>query len=148
MSELIKVDTDLIVARVCAALKDYPQVAGAYLFGSILELCRPDSDIDLGIVLVAGVKPDSTEGDRLEAAISLRLAPVGGHSFDIVLLNPDKPLFTFKVITEGKLIYIGDNERITDVIEYVSRRYSDLYPRYRRALEEIFAEVMSGGLGP
>jgi len=110
-----------------------------------LEACRPDSDLDLGLVLEPGIKPDSLEGDRLEAAIALFLTPVEGHPFDLVLLNPEKPLFAFRVIKEGKLIYCRNWERVTDVIEYVSRRYADLYPRYRNALEEIFAEVMAGG---
>lgn len=148
VGELVKVNLEPVVERVKMVLRDFPQVAGAYLFGSILDPCRTDSDIDLGLVLEPGIKPDSMEGDRLEATIALSLPPVEGHPFDIVLLNPDKPLFVFRVIKDGKLIYCRNMERITDVMEYVSRRYGDLYPRYRIALEEILAEVMDGGFRP
>ncbi|SHI78330.1 hypothetical protein [Desulfofundulus thermosubterraneus] len=75
------------------------------------------------------------------------LPPYEGRPYDIVLLNPERLLFAFRVIKEGKLIYARDMERITDVMEYVSRRYADLYPRYRAALEEIFVGVMAGGPG-
>ncbi|MCS5696474.1 nucleotidyltransferase domain-containing protein [Desulfofundulus thermocisternus] len=147
MTELMRVNLDPVVEQVKAALQNFPRVAGAYLFGSILGPCRPDSDIDLGLILEPGIDPDGIEADRLESAISLLLPPHEGHSYDIVLLNPERPLFAFRVIKEGKLIYARNMERITDVMEYVSRRYADLYPRYRAALEEIFAGVMAGGPG-
>lgn len=145
MGGLVKFDIELIAERVRGVLSSFPQVAGAYLYGSILGDCRPDSDIDLALILEAGIKPDGPEGDRLEAEISMQLPPIGGHSFDLFIINPEKPLFAFKPISQGKLIYSRNQDRVTDVIEYVSRRYADLYPRYRQAMEEIFAEVVSGG---
>ncbi len=138
-------DTDMIIEKVKTVLRDFPEVAGAYLFGSILGHCRPDSDIDLGLVLEGGLTPDSPEGDRLESALAILLPPFRGHRFDITILRPDKPLFAFKVIREGKLVYSRNPDRIADVVEIVSRRYAELYPRYRQALEEIFAEVIAGG---
>ncbi|MGB9661005.1 MAG: nucleotidyltransferase domain-containing protein [Moorellaceae bacterium] len=147
MPALGKIDLDQVVARVQTVLKNFPQVAGAYLFGSSLDLCRPNSDIDLGLVLEPEIKPDSKEGDKLEADIALYLPPVDGHPFDIVLLDPDKPLFTFRVLKKGKLIYCRNMERVTDVVEYVSRRYADLYPRYIRALDEVISEVRESGSG-
>lgn len=148
MAGLVKAKTDLIIERAREVLKGFPQVAGAYIFGSILGDCRPDSDIDLGLILEVGIKPESFEGDRLEAELSMQLPPIGGHAFDVIILNPDKPIFAFKAISEGRLIYSSNQNRVTDVIEYVSRRYADLYPRYRQALEDIFAEVVSGGYRP
>jgi predicted nucleotidyltransferase len=148
VAELIRLNLELIIERIETALRDFPQVAGAYLFGSVLEACRPDSDIDLGLILEPEIKPDSTEGDRLEAAIAFSLPPVEMHPFDLVFLNPEKPIFVFRVIKEGRLIYCRNRDRVTDVIEYVSRRYADLYPRYRTALEEIIGEVMAGELRP
>jgi hypothetical protein len=32
-------------------------------------------------------------------------------------------------------------ERIADVIEYVARRYADIYPRYQQALKGVLDEV-------
>lgn len=145
---LVRVELAPLVERIRAALEDFPQVAGAYLFGSVLGLCRPDSDIDLGLILEPGIRPDGAEGYHLEAAIALCLPPFQGHPFDIVLLDPGKPLFVFRVIKEGKLVYCRNWDRVTDVMEFVSRRYAEVYPRYRAALEEIVAEVMTGGPGP
>ncbi|MGB9904452.1 MAG: nucleotidyltransferase domain-containing protein [Desulfotomaculales bacterium] len=146
--EMVKIDLEAVARKVRAALENFPQVAGAYLFGSALGNCRPDSDIDLGLVLEPGTDPESAAGYRLEAEISCLLPPFEGHPFDLFLLNPKKPLFAFKVMKEGKLVYCRNRERVTDVLETVSRRYADLYPRYRSALEEIFAEVVAHGPGP
>lgn len=148
MGKLTKANLPLIIGRVQNALQGFPQVAGAYLFGSILGPCRPDSDIDLGLVLEPETVPDTPAGERLEAAIALQLSPVDGHPFDVFLLDPRKPLLAFRVIKEGRLVYARNPERVLDVVEQVSRRYADLYPRYRAALEEIIAEVTTGGLRP
>lgn len=137
MPELVRIDLEPVIRQVQAVLKEFPQVAGAYLFGSVLEPCRPDSDIDLGLVLEPEIEPDTKAGDILASEVAFALQPVNGHPFDVVLLDPDKPLFVFRVMREGKLVYAGNMDRVTDLIEYVSRRYADLYPRYRKALEEV-----------
>lgn len=101
MPGLVRVDLEPMIRQVQAVLSGFPQVAGAYLFGSALESCRPDSDIDLGLVLEPEIKPDTKEGDTLAAEVAFSLKPVNGHPFDVVLLDPDKPLFVFRVIKEG-----------------------------------------------
>jgi len=141
LPELVRINLEPVIKQVQAVLNEFPQVAGAYLFGSAMELCRPDSDIDLGLILEPEVKPDTQEGDVLASEVAFSLKPVNGHPFDVVLLDPGKPLFVFRVIKEGKLVYCRNRDRVTDLIEYVSRRYADLYPRYRRALEEILNGV-------
>lgn len=145
MGKLTRLDIQAVIVRVVAVLREYPNVAGAYLFGSALDQFRPDSDIDIGLILSVAVKPESRAGELLAGAIAAALTPVDGHDFDIVLLNPDRPLFTYKVISRGRLIYRHDDKRITDVMEYVSRRYGEVYPRYRVALAEIMSEVALDG---
>ncbi|NPV80781.1 MAG: hypothetical protein HPY52_10975 [Firmicutes bacterium] len=51
-------------------------------------------------------------------------------------------MFVFKVIHEGRLIYVHNEERIWNVVEYVSRRYPEPYFRYQQALKDIMAEVV------
>jgi predicted nucleotidyltransferase len=50
---------------------------GAYVFGSALELCRTDSDIDLGIF----INPELDERQQLmlEGQIALQLEPLANH---------------------------------------------------------------------
>lgn len=142
MPDLVRIDIDALEKAVGAVLRRFPQVAGAYLFGSALGLCRPDSDIDIGLVLEDGAGKALRNILLIESAITNCLPRFDGHSLDVNVLDPDSILFAFKVIHEGRLIYIRDEERIWDVVEYVSRRYPERYFRYQQALKEIMDEVI------
>jgi hypothetical protein len=109
-----------------------------------LDKCRPDSDIDIGIVLVNN-KMSDRERAQLEADIANSLHSFRGHLFDVMLLSPKDPIFSFRVIKEGRLIYASDMNQVTDFMEFVSRQYAEVYPRYKMALQEIIDEVISSG---
>jgi len=144
VGELTYLDKESIRDQVAEVLRGFPQIAGAYLFGSALGACRPDSDIDIGLVL-EDINISEREKAQLEAAIGNSFYPLNGHPYDIVLLELNNTIFYFKVIKEGCLIYVRNFDRITDIMEYVSRRYAESYPRYRIALQEIVDEVISNG---
>lgn len=144
MGNLITLDTNTVTRHVSNVLRNFSEIAGAYLFGSALGKCRPDSDIDIGLVS-ENIWLTEKEAAQLESKVALSLKPFEGHLYDIAFLSPRHPIFSFRVIKEGKLVYVRDMERIRDLMELVSRRYADVYPRYRLALEEIMAEVVSGG---
>jgi len=144
VGKLTYLEKDAVSAQVTNVLKKFPQIAGAYWFGSSLGACRPDSDIDIGLVL-EDIKLNERERAQLEAEIRDSFYPYNGHPYDIVLLDLRNPIFSFRVIKEGRLIYTGNSDRISDIKEYVSRRYAESYPRYKAALQEIIAEVMHDG---
>ena len=52
---LLKVDIDKIREMVNRTRKDFPEIIGAYLFGSALAYCRPDSVIDIGLFVDPGL---------------------------------------------------------------------------------------------
>lgn len=134
---LVKTDLSAVAEQVRNVLVDFPQVAAAYIFGSALDLSRPDSDIDLGLVLQREINPDSQSAFLLEGEIAARLEPVEGRCFDINFIDPARPILAVRIFQQGKLIYCRDRERLGDVIEQASRLYAEVYPRYRRALQEI-----------
>lgn len=138
----VAVDLEAVRVDVENILKKFPQVAGAYLFGSSLGACRPDSDIDIGLVL-EDIKFGERKKALLEAEIKDSFYSFNGHRYDILLLDSDNPIFSFRVIKEGRLIYVRNLDRITDVMEQVSRRYAESYPRYKAALQEIIAGVIA-----
>ncbi len=134
--ELINIDIEHIRELILPALKSQERVAGAYLFGSALEMCRPDSDIDLAILL----KPEKITEEQAEIeteTILQKLPSVQNHSYDLIILNRVSAIFAYKIITQGKLIYTGDEDFITSFMEKTSRMHAENYPRYRRALKEI-----------
>lgn len=137
MNTLVQVDISLILEKLIPVLKTQEEVVGAYLFGSILEHCRPDSDIDVGVVLAPGVSYSEQELETIQIKILEELPPLNNHPFDIIILNDSSAIFAYKVISQGRLIYARDYEAVTDFKEIVSRQRAENYPRYRRALESI-----------
>ncbi len=134
---MVRIDEDRIKEAVGSALMDMKEIAGVYLFGSALGLCRPDSDIDIGLV----IKPLYGKPDKYYLDIALaaetRLDPIDGHPFQVVPLNITDCIFAFNVIRKGRLIYERDHDAVTDFIEMISRRYGENYPRYIKYLKEI-----------
>ncbi len=134
---MVSIDEDRIKEAVGSALMDMKEIAGVYLFGSALGLCRPDSDIDIGLV----IKPLYGKPDKYYLDIALAaetgLDPIDGHPFQVVPLNITDCIFAFNVIRKGRLIHESDHEAVTDFTEIISRRYSENYPRYIKYLKEI-----------
>lgn len=137
MPELVRVEISTIVEKIISVLKSRKEVVGAYLFGSILGRCRPESDIDVGLLLKPDVLYSEKEAEKIQEEILQELPPINKHPFDIIILNRSSAIFAYRVIAQGRLIFVRDLEAVTDFMEMVSRLRAENYPRYRRALEEI-----------
>lgn len=137
MHQLISVDISNIIEKLTPVLKSQKVVVAAYLFGSILGRCRPDSDIDVGLLLAPDVSYSEKEAEIILEEILEVLPPLNNHPFDLIILNHSSAIFAYKVITQGRLIYASNLEAVTDFMEKVSRQRAENYPRYRQALEAI-----------
>lgn len=134
---LVPVDHDALYSRLRPVLSQFDQITGAYHFGSSLDLCRPDSDIDIGLVLGSNVSRSTTrEQDLLVEEVLLKMRLFAGHPLDIVILNSLPVVFSFRVLRNGHLFFVREQILLTDFVELVSRRYAEDYPRYEKALKE------------
>ncbi len=105
-------ELDDLIARLRPVLARYPQIAAAWVFGSAArgEL-RPDSDIDIGILLR---DPRATAADEymllgeLTARLEVITAP---RAVDVVLLEHQGPVFAHQALVDGTLILEPDRER-------------------------------------
>ncbi|MBI4615692.1 MAG: nucleotidyltransferase domain-containing protein [Planctomycetes bacterium] len=101
--------------QVTTILGRYPEIAGAYLFGSLARGdARSDSDVDLGIVFR---KRGETALDhhRTIGDLASRLEDVfPGRRLDLVVLESQGPIFGHRVLMEGERIYAADFERCVD----------------------------------
>ncbi|MDI6871369.1 MAG: nucleotidyltransferase domain-containing protein [Bacillota bacterium] len=141
--DLVRLDRQLIRERVEAVFRGFPEIVGVYLFGSALDYCRPDSDVDLGVF----VRPDLSERERylLENELALRLQSFNGHPFDITVVDPRHSHFAFRVFSEGAPVYVGDTEQLTDLMERVSREHGEFAYWYQLAIREILEEARTHG---
>lgn len=134
---MIIIPAELIVNIVNPVLKNREEIAGAYLFGSAMELCRSDSDIDIALVITPLTGRPEAYYEQVTNQIANLLIGPPGHTFDVVPLNIMNRIFAFKVIKSGYLIYNSKPAVVTDFIEYTSRQYGENYPRYRESLNLI-----------
>lgn len=143
MMNLVSLNRQQIRERVETALRGFPEVVGVYLFGSALGACRPDSDIDLGVF----AHPDFGEHERLllENKLALQLPPLMGHAFDVTVVDLRQARFAFRVFSQGVPLYVGDPERLTDLMERVSREKDEFAYWYRLATREILEEAERHG---
>jgi len=114
-------------------LKETAGIAGAYLFGSVLGKMRPDSDIDLAIVSTPGADPF-----RAAADVESRIREIEGHPLQVTILSESGVRFAMEAMSTGQLIYVADEEALTDFMERVSVRFADADYLYRRAMEDIY----------
>lgn len=126
-----------LAGYVAERLAAFAEVAGAYLYGSVLGEMHAQSDIDVAVVTMPHVHQRLLDLLALEARIQSRLGRWAGRPLHATVLDPDQPLFSFRPIHEGQLVYVGNDQVLTDFIERVARAYADLAPRYRRALREV-----------
>ncbi len=139
MSTLDEKDLARVFAR-------YPQIWAVYLFGSAAEgRARPDSDIDLGVVLRPGAKPP----DKLDLLTDLVKA--GYENVDLVFLDPAEIrdiVLWFEVVRHNRVIYATEDFERGTLFSRIVRMYWDFLPILevqRRAYKERILHGQTGG---
>lgn len=133
-------DLEAVARHVAGCVSQLTSVAGAYLYGSVLGELHAHSDIDVALVVPETISDDLMASLQLEAEAQLRLGRWKGHPFHVTVLDPRQPLFSFRPLHEGRLVYVGNEQVLTSFLERVARAYADLYPRHRRAVQEVLEE--------
>jgi len=112
-------------------LAAFPPIAAAWIFGSVARGdVRPDSDLDLGLLLRT---PGESARDhhRMLGDLASRLEGLGDRrALDLVILEPQGPIFCHHAIREGHLIYDADPDRRIDFVSETVIRYLDFAPTW------------------
>ncbi|MDQ3032366.1 MAG: nucleotidyltransferase domain-containing protein [Myxococcota bacterium] len=123
---------DSQIARVVASR---PEVAAAWIFGSFARGdARPDSDVDVAILLADASATAATHHRALGAlALDLEHA-LGGRRIDLAVLDDrTSPIFAHRVLAEGRLLHEADRERRIAFEWRASVRYLDFRPTWELA---------------
>jgi len=119
-------------------LKKRCSPVAVYLFGSrAAGEERPDSDLDLAVLLPEGVRIPLLE----KMSIVEQLAGIVGFEVDLVVLNEARLPIQFEIIRNGRLLYERSFDERTDAEERIVRDYLDFKPFLERSAEDIFTLV-------
>lgn len=124
------------------AFAAHAEVAAAYVFGSVARgQARPDSDLDVGLVF-ARRNEDVRDHLDLIAQLADGISRLIGHErVDLVVLEPQGPIFCHKVLCDGRLIYEGDRDRRIDFESETIVRALDFRPTWELATRGKVAGV-------
>lgn len=136
--KLQRVPLTEVASEIAKILPRFPVVSGAYLFGSCLGNCRPDSDIDLALILAN--EPEGPLDDTTDVAVEAALGTFDGHPYHVTTLSARAVSFSFNVVRSGQLVYLVDRRRIGEFLSHVVSAHDDLEPflkTYRRERERV-----------
>lgn len=115
-------------------LARYPQIAAAWLFGSAArDELRPDSDVDVGILL-RDSRATAADAYELLGDLAARLEAVTApRRVDLVLLEHQGPVFAHEALIDGVMILEQDRQRRADFEAGAVMRGIDFRPTWEIA---------------
>jgi uncharacterized protein len=125
-----------LIERMRPTFAAQPSVAAAWLFGSAARgSMRIDSDVDVGVVFVAGMS--STEREQVLLDLASRLeAATAPHPVEVVALEDQGWVFIHRALSDGKRIVVHDDERRSEFEATAHVRYLDWKPTWDLAANE------------
>lgn len=127
-------DPDDLRQRIAKVLGAVDVIEGAFLFGSQAEgRARPDSDVDIGLVLREGVQP-STD---LKLGLLGAFVRAGLDHVDLVFLSPDEPVTRFEAVRPNDLVYARPTFDRGTYYSRALREYWDVLPLLRWQREAL-----------
>ena len=121
------------------------QLAAIYVFGSrasevarrltgdVVAAVHPESDVDIGVRPIAGIRLSARDRVRLVADLEDLL---GVGRVDLVILGEADPFLALDVI-RGELLYCADKDLEAEEELHVLRRAGDLAPYARERWKQI-----------
>lgn len=131
-----------VIPTLREVLRRYPQVAAAYVFGSLARgEAGPESDLDVGLLLRRKGET-ALDHHRMLGDLAGRLeSHVAGRNVDLVVLEAQGPIFCHRVLMEGALVYEADRGRRIDFESSTYVRAMDFRPTYETATRGKLAAV-------
>lgn len=124
-------DLDAFQKDAAASFARHPEIAVAYVFGSVARgEARADSDLDVGVVY-----HDAADAhDRIATTLAIDLARLTAmERIDVVDLATQGPIFAHRALVEGTCVYETDRARRADFESEVVVRAIDFRPTYELA---------------
>lgn len=100
---------DQLTRAIREALEPLPEVLATFLFGShATGRARPDSDVDIAVLLAAETAKDEDRRKLLWRLIAALGETLAADRVDLVVLNDAPPKLAFQVLKHGVLAFSRD----------------------------------------
>jgi predicted nucleotidyltransferase len=120
------------------------EIQAAYIFGSIASgRTRPDSDVDVAVLVSGRIQPDNLFKYRLKLMADLGSA-LHRSDVDVVILNEAPPLLAHRVLSKGKLIFERSPSARVRFQVNTANRYADLVPMFETHIHYLKKSVRDG----
>lgn len=141
-----ELDSLLTALQGAAALFERLGAVAAYLFGSAAEsVARPDSDVDIAMLLPRGVSAQERLARRFD--LMQDLGSMLRRDVGVVVLN-DAPLRLIgQVLRHGRVVYCADAGARVDFEVRALRLYFDLHAYDRAHDQALVRRIREGRLG-
>jgi uncharacterized protein len=132
------------VAR-CAARRR--EIHAAYLFGSTArDRPRPDSDLDIAVLLARPLGPSRSLSYRLKLMTELG-AGLHRTDIDVVILNDATPLLAHRVLSSGTLVFERSaSDRVRFQVR-IAGLYADLVPMFETQIRYLKKHAREDHIG-
>ena len=98
-------DVSSTTSAVVGCMSGRREIQAAYVFGSVAtRRARPDSDVDVAVLVDRRVKPVRMLKYRLKLMADLGSA-LRRSDVDVVILNEAPPLLAHRVLSQGRLVF-------------------------------------------
>lgn len=125
-------------------LRETDSVEALFFFGSLVRgALKPLSDLDFAVLLDKNLKGSELLERQIdiEGIVSQTLST---DEFDLVILNTAPLRFAYRILKDGRLVFVRDREQLIDFRERVVKLYLD-FSHYRQSFDEVFRQGI--GLG-
>jgi hypothetical protein len=109
-----------IIEKITDYLSQKQEVIFAYIYGSFVRDKEAFRDIDIALFVKEPVYKFTFESD-----ISYELTTIIGYQVEVRVINNAPVYFQMAVLQKGKVIFSQDEDKRTDFIQNVGKRYFD-----------------------
>lgn len=129
------------VAKCVSGRRD---LQAAYVFGSVVTgRTRPDSDVDIAVLVDRRVRPAQLLTYRLQLTADLGSA-LRRSDIEVVVLNEAPPLLAHRILSQGKLVFERSPSARVRFQVRVASRYFDLLPMFETHIHYLKKSVREG----
>ena len=122
------------------------EIQAAYLFGSAATgRTRPDSDLDVAVLLARPLSPSRSLSYRLKLMTDLGAA-LHRSAIDVVILNGAPPLLAHRVLCKGTLVFERSRSARVRFQVRTAAMYADLAPMFETQIRYLKKHAREGRL--